>query len=91
MYKVEISDTVNKVIFDENSQELVLKAQDIIDLEQLNLINDKTAEIQAQVNAYQIKQQHQLQHGGAGPVAEVEIMKIVNEHAGQFEVIFKQD
>lgn len=51
----------------------------------------KHAEIQAQVNAYQIKQQHQLQHGGAGPVAEVEIMKIVNEHAGQFEVIFKQD
>ena len=50
-------------------------------------ISSKQAEIAAKIAAYKTAQAHQLQHGGPGPVAEHEIMVIVNEHNGEFEVI----
>lgn len=57
-----------------------------IKAESIDKIEEKTQEIQAKVDAYIAAQQHQLQHGGAGPVADFDIMKIVNEYQGQFEV-----
>lgn len=80
MYQVEISNQVDQ---GQDPEVIVQQEQEAKDA--------KAAEIQAQVMAYQAAQQTQLQNGGAGPVADIEIMKIVNEHAGQFEVIFKQD
>jgi hypothetical protein len=50
-------------------------------------VEAKQAEISAKVAAYQVAQAHQLANGGPGPVADYEIMAIVNEHAGQFQVI----
>jgi hypothetical protein len=50
-------------------------------------IEAKQAEISAKVAAYQAAQAHQLQHGGPGPVADYDIMAIVNEHSGEFQVI----
>lgn len=91
MYKVEIEDRVEKVIFDEDSQQFVPRAQDLIDLDKLALVTAKENEIQEKVDAYKAKQEHQKLHGGPGPVAEFEIMKIVNEHNGQFEVVFKEE
>jgi hypothetical protein len=49
-------------------------------------LEQKQAELSAKVAAYKAAQAHQLQHGGPGPVAEHEIMVIVNEHAGQFVI-----
>ena len=49
-------------------------------------LTTKQAELSAKVAAYKAAQAHQLQHGGPGPVAEHEIMVIVNEHAGQFVI-----
>jgi len=91
MYQIEIENTVETHTLDEQTQEMVEKSQEIINLEELALITAKENEVQAKVDAYKAKQAHQLQHGGPGPVAEFEIMKIVNEHNGQFEVVFKQD
>ena len=50
-------------------------------------ISSKQAEILAKVAAYQAAQAHQLEHGGPGPVADYDIMSIVNEHNGEFEIV----
>lgn len=50
-------------------------------------ISSKQAEISAKVAAYQAAQAHQLEHGGPGPVADYDIMSIVNEHNGEFEIV----
>jgi hypothetical protein len=51
----------------------------------------KQAEISAKVAAYQAAQANQLANGGPGPVAEHDIMIIVNEHSAEFEVIAKPE
>jgi len=53
-------------------------------------ISSKQAEAAAKVAAYQAAQAHQLEHGGPGPVADYDIMDIVNEHNGEFQVVAKQ-
>jgi hypothetical protein len=53
-------------------------------------ISSKQAEAAAKVAAYQAAQAHQLEHGGPGPVADYDIMEIVNEHNGEFQVVAKQ-
>ena len=50
-------------------------------------VEAKQAEISAKVAAYQAAQDHQLANGGPGPVAEHDIMIIVNEHSAEFEVV----
>jgi hypothetical protein len=50
-------------------------------------VEAKQAEISAKVDAYQAAQSHQLANGGPGPVAEHDIMIIVNEHSAEFEVV----
>jgi hypothetical protein len=63
----------------------------IIEIDSISEIEAKQAEISTKVAAYQAAQAHQLQHGGPGPVADYEIMAIVNEHNGEFQVIAKQE
>ncbi len=53
-------------------------------------VSSKQAEVAAKVVAYQAAQAHQLEHGGPGPVADYDIMEIVNEHNGEFQVVAKQ-
>ena len=50
-------------------------------------ISSKQAEVSAKVAAYTAAQAHQLEHGGPGPVADYDIMSIVNEHNGEFEIV----
>jgi hypothetical protein len=91
MHKIEIHNTVEKYIIDQETLEAQPRSAEIIAAEEQALKDAKAAEIQSKVDAYKAAQQHQLQHGGPGPSAEFEIMKIVNEHNGQFEVIFKEN
>jgi hypothetical protein len=49
----------------------------------------KQAELDAKVAAYQSAQLNQLQNGGPGPVADYDVMAIVNEYNGEFQVIAK--
>ena len=53
-------------------------------------ISSKQAEISAKVATYTAAQAHQLQHGGPGPVADCQVMAIVNEHNGEFQVVARQ-
>ena len=50
----------------------------------------KQQEIQAKIDAYKAAQAYQLEHGGPGPVADYDIMSIVNEHEEQFQIISKE-
>lgn len=88
MYQVKIENTVEDKIKDGNVW--VDKTQQQIDLEKLALVSSKENEIQSKVDAYIAAQQAQLQNGGPGPVGDFDTMKIVNEHNGQFEVVFKE-
>jgi hypothetical protein len=63
----------------------------IIEVSTQSEVSSKQAEITAKVSAYQAAQAHQLQNGGPGPVADYDIMEIVNEHNGEFEVISKPE
>lgn len=69
----------------------VEKTSEEIAAEEQALKDEKYAEIQAKIDAYKAKQEYQRKHGGPGPVAEFEIMKIANEYNGQFEVIFEEE
>ena len=96
MYTKEISNSISPVkteaTYDENGAELtpeVLKTQQEITDEETQLITDKTAEIQSKIDTYVAAQNYQKTNGGPGPVGDFETMKIVNEHASAFEVIFK--
>ena len=60
---------------------------------EVNLIEEveiRKQEISIKVSAYQAAQAYQLQYGGPGPVADYDIMEIVNEHNGEFQVIVKE-
>ena len=96
MYQLKIQKNINKVkeypTYDENGNELnpeVTKTAQEIEDEKQALIDAKTAKIKAKVNKYKAAQEYQRKHGGAGPVADFDTMKIVNEHNGQFEVVFE--
>lgn len=69
----------------------VAKSTEEIQDEESTALSDKASEVQQQIDDYITARDHQLANGGPGPVAEVEIMKIVNEFNGQFEVVFKEN
>jgi hypothetical protein len=50
-------------------------------------ISSKQVEVAAKIAAYQAAQAYQLEYGGPGPVADYDVMSIVNEHNGEFEII----
>jgi hypothetical protein len=62
----------------------------IIEIEE-DKVEEKTQELNAKISAYIIAQQYQLIHGGPGPVAEFDVMKIVSEHNGEFQVVYTPD
>jgi hypothetical protein len=78
-------------LFDENQKTIVKKSEAEILVEEQTVLNNKTAEIQAECDAYEAAKTYQLENGGPGPVADFEIMKICNEHDGEFEVVFKEE
>ena len=97
MYQFKINRDINEVkteaTYDEQGNELtpdVMKTAEEIVAEEQALIDDKAAEIQAKVDAYEAAKEHQRQNGGPGPVADFEIMKICNEHNCEFEIVFKE-
>ena len=61
-----------------------------IEVDTIEEVEPKQTEVAAKVAAYQAAQAHQIEHGGPGPVADYEIMAIVNEHAGQFQIVVKE-
>lgn len=62
----------------------------IIKVSLIEEIEVKKQEIASKIIEYQAAQTYQLQNGGPGPVADYEIMEIVNEHNGKFEVVVKE-
>jgi hypothetical protein len=48
---------------------------------------EKELEISQKIQQYKAAQQYQLEFGGPGPVAEYDIMEIVNEHGDLFDVV----
>lgn len=96
MYQVKIIRKIDVVkesaTLDDNGNELtpeILKTEEEMATEKQAIIDTKTAEIQAEIDAYEAAKKAQFQNGGPGPVADFEIMKIVNEYSGQFEVIIE--
>lgn len=87
---IEIENTVQKQIFDEETQEMIDKPQDLIDLEELALITAKENEVQAEVDAYKAEIERQLTQGGRGPRGTFQAIEIVKKYNGQFEVVFKE-
>ena len=63
-------------------------AIEISDEKQVVIDAEKEA-CQVKIDTYVSAQANQFANGGPGPVADIEIMKIVNENNSQFEVIFK--
>lgn len=59
----------------------------LIEVATLADVEAKQAEVSVKVAEYQAAQAHQLEHGGPGPVADYDIMSIVNEHNGEFEIV----
>jgi hypothetical protein len=92
MYRIEIENEVQRKIVEFINEEMIETERDPAEIaaEEQSLIDAKVAEIQPKIDAYKAAQQYQIENGGPGPVAEFEIMKIVNEYDGQFEVIFKE-
>lgn len=62
----------------------------IIEVSTQSEISAKEQELASKISAYQAAQARQMEHSGPGPVADYEIMSIVNEHDGQFEVVAKE-
>lgn len=62
----------------------------IIEVELLEQVEAKQLETTTKVSTYQAAQIAQLQFGGPGPVADYDIMEIVNEHNGQFQIVVKE-
>jgi hypothetical protein len=90
MYQVKIQNDVQQQVWDEATQQLVDRPVEEVQAEEQALKDAKAAEIQPKIDAYKAAQLHQRMHGGPGPVAEFEIMKITNEHGGLFEVVFEE-
>jgi hypothetical protein len=90
---VMLDDLGDPIINDTGKNEVisVAKSTEEIQDEESTALSDKTEEIQQKIDDYVAARGYQLANGGPGPVADVEIMKIVNEHNGQFEVIFKEN
>jgi len=63
----------------------------IIEIRASEDIIKKQSEIESKIAAYKSAQIYQLEHGGPGPVADYEIMAIVNEHNSEFEIVIKQE
>ena len=89
MYTIKIENTVPKAIFNEETNELVDRDPAEVSAEEEALKSSKISEVNQLISDYKQKQQLQLQNGGPGPVADFEIMKIVNEHNSEFTVEFK--
>ncbi len=47
---------------------------------------EKKAEVDTKINKYKQDQKNQLKNGGPGAVAEFDIMSIVNDHSGVYEL-----
>lgn len=97
MYQFKINRDIDEVkteaTYDEQGNELtpdVMKTAEEIAAEEQALKDEKYAEIQAKVNAYESAKEFQTKNGGPGPVADFEIMKICNEHNCEFEIVFKE-
>ena len=90
MYQIEIRNRVQKEIYDDETGEATPREPSVIEQEEQSLIQAEKDKIQARVDTYKQAQEHQKIHGGAGPSADFVTMKIVNEHNGQFEVVFKE-
>lgn len=98
MYQIKITKDYDGVkeeaVLDEQGEIVtpeVLKTEEEIEAELQLLIENKTQEIQAKVDAYEAAKENQRKNGGPGPVAQFEIMKICNNHNCEFEVIFRED
>jgi len=98
MHTVSVLDRVEDIkeyrpiidpITGEESQEPVYKSTVSMNIERQLIIQAKTAEIQAKIDVY-VSAQASQGIREAGPVAEFEIMKIVNEHNGEFEVVLEE-
>lgn len=50
----------------------------------------KEIEISEKILAYKAAQEYQVQNGGPGPVADYDVMEIVNEHNDMFSVIIRE-
>ena len=57
-----------------------------IEKDKIDKIKEEKDKVNSLLNAYKLAQQQQLEYGGAGPVADFETMKIVNEHNSIFEI-----
>jgi len=86
MYNLVIRNVVNPYRVDSETGEITAKDSIEVLSEESALKTQKTAEVQAKVDAYKAAQLNQIQNGGPAPVAEFEIMKIVNEYNSQFEI-----
>ena len=91
MYEIKITNTVEKEEFDETTKAMVERDTLVIGQEEQTLIDEKFNEIKAKVDKYKAAQEYQRKHGGAGPVADFETMKIVNEYNGKFEIVFEEE
>lgn len=98
MYTITIQDSVKRLkekkplidpITGQQSVEYKYKKNIVVQAEQQAMVAAKTAEVQAKVDAYVAAQEAQGV-GNPGPTAEFEIMKIVNEHNGDFEVVLEE-
>ena len=87
----EINEIKKKEEFDKATKAVVERDTLVIGQEEQAVIDEKFNEIKAKVDKYKAAQEYQRKHGGAGPVADFETMKIVNEYNGQFEIVFEED
>jgi hypothetical protein len=78
-YVIKIPDTV----------ETEGKTLEEIAQERESILDAKRAEVLAKISMYKQQQQRQLMKGGPGPSADFETMKIVNEHNGEFIIVWR--
>lgn len=62
------------------------KTDEEIDLDREAFKEKERKVIEEKLSQYKKDQKKQLKNGGVGPVADFEIMKIVNEHKGKFDL-----
>lgn len=91
MYKIKITNTVEKEEYDKTTKAVIERDTLVIGQEEQTLIDEKFNEIKAKVDKYKAAQEYQRKHGGPGPVADFETMKIANEYNGKFEIVFEEE
>lgn len=74
-----------------NVETLVKKTAAEVLAEENVVKQEKIDELQPKIDSYEAAKANQLANGGPGPVADFDVMKICNEHDGNFEVVFKED